>query len=41
MAQHQLMETNRWAIEQGPGDLFFADTPFPYEAEHLWHGYLD
>src|SRR5689334_15180182 len=41
MAQHQLMETNRWAIEQVPWDLFLAYTPFPDEAEHLWRGYLD
>ncbi len=41
MAQHQLMETNRWAIEQLPWDLFLAYTPFPDEAEHLWQGYLD
>ena len=41
MAQHQLMETNRWAIEQLPWDLFLAYTPFPDEAEHLWRGYLD
>ena len=41
MAQHQLMETNRWAIEQLPWDVFLAYTPFPDEAEHLWRGYLD
>lgn len=41
MAQHQLMETNRWAIEHLPWDLFLAYTPFPDEAEHLWRGYLD
>jgi predicted AlkP superfamily phosphohydrolase/phosphomutase len=41
MVQHQLMETNRWAIEQLPWDLFLAYTPFPDEAEHLWRGYLD
>ncbi|HEY1236584.1 MAG TPA: alkaline phosphatase family protein [Candidatus Binatia bacterium] len=41
MAQHQLMETNRWAIEHLPWDLFLAYSPFPDEAEHLWRGYLD
>ena len=41
MAQHQLMETNRWAIEQLPWDLFLAYTPFPDEAEHIWRGYID
>src|SRR5918999_3013616 len=40
-AQHQLMETNRWAMENLPWDLYFAYTPFPDEAEHLWRGYLD
>jgi len=40
-AQHQLMETNRWALAHIPWDLFFAYTPFPDEAEHLWRGYLD
>jgi len=40
-AQHQLMETNRWAIENLPWDLYLAYTPFPDEAEHLWRGYLD
>ena len=40
-AQHQLMETNRWAIEHLPWDLFLAYTPFPDEAEHHWRGYLD
>lgn len=40
-AQHQLMETNRWAVENLPWDLYFAYTPFPDEAEHLWRGYLD
>ncbi|MGH7855189.1 MAG: alkaline phosphatase family protein [Candidatus Binatia bacterium] len=40
-AQHQLMETNRWAIENLPWDLFLAYTPFPDEAEHLWRGHLD
>jgi predicted AlkP superfamily phosphohydrolase/phosphomutase len=41
MAQHQLMETNRWAIEHNPWDLFLAYTPFPDEAEHAWRGHLD
>jgi predicted AlkP superfamily phosphohydrolase/phosphomutase len=40
-AQHQLMETNRWAMENLPWDLYLAYTPFPDEAEHLWRGYLD
>ena len=40
-AQHQLMETNRWALEHLPWDLFLAYTPFPDEAEHQWRGYLD
>jgi predicted AlkP superfamily phosphohydrolase/phosphomutase len=40
-AQHQLMETNRWAIEHLPWDLFLAYTPFPDEAEHQWRGFLD
>lgn len=40
-AQHQLMETNRWALEHLPWDLYFAYTPFPDEAEHVWRGYLD
>lgn len=40
-AQHQLMETNRWAIEHLPWDLFLAYTPFPDEAEHAWRGHLD
>jgi predicted AlkP superfamily phosphohydrolase/phosphomutase len=40
-AQHQLMETNRWALANLPWDLFFAYTPFPDESEHLWRGYLD
>jgi predicted AlkP superfamily phosphohydrolase/phosphomutase len=39
--QHQLMETNRWAIEHLPWDLYLAYTPFPDEAEHVWRGYLD
>ena len=37
----QLMETNRWAIENLPWDLFLAYTPFPDEAEHAWRGHLD
>jgi predicted AlkP superfamily phosphohydrolase/phosphomutase len=40
-AQHQLTETHRWAIENLRWDLFFAYTPFPDEAEHLWRGHLD
>jgi predicted AlkP superfamily phosphohydrolase/phosphomutase len=40
-AQHQLMETNRWALEHFPWDLFVAYTPFPDEAEHLWRGFLE
>jgi predicted AlkP superfamily phosphohydrolase/phosphomutase len=39
--QHQLMETNRWAMEHLPWDLYLAYTPFPDEAEHVWRGYLD
>jgi predicted AlkP superfamily phosphohydrolase/phosphomutase len=41
MAQHQLMETNRWAMEHNFWDLFLAYTPFPDEAEHAWRGHLD
>ena len=41
LVEHQLMETNRWALENLPWDLFLAYTPFPDEAEHLWRGYLD
>jgi predicted AlkP superfamily phosphohydrolase/phosphomutase len=40
-AQHQLMETNRWTMENLPWDLFLTYTPFPDEAEHLWRGHLD
>jgi predicted AlkP superfamily pyrophosphatase or phosphodiesterase len=40
-AQHQLMETNRWALEHLPWDLFVAYTPFPDEAEHMWRGFLE
>jgi hypothetical protein len=40
-AQHQLMETNGWAMQNLPWDLYFAYSPFPDEAEHLWRGYLD
>ncbi|HKY10170.1 MAG TPA: alkaline phosphatase family protein, partial [Candidatus Binatia bacterium] len=40
-AQHQLMETNRWAMANLPWDLYLAYTPFPDEAEHLWRGHLD
>ena len=39
--QHQLTETSRWVLEQLPWDIFFAYTPYPDEAEHLWRGYLD
>jgi predicted AlkP superfamily phosphohydrolase/phosphomutase len=35
------METNRWAMEHLPWDLYLAYSPFPDEAEHLWRGYLD
>jgi predicted AlkP superfamily phosphohydrolase/phosphomutase len=41
LVQHQLTETYRWALEQLPWDIFFAYTPYPDEAEHLWRGYLD
>jgi predicted AlkP superfamily phosphohydrolase/phosphomutase len=40
-AHHQLMETNRWALEQLPWELFVAYTPFPDEAEHMWRGFLE
>jgi predicted AlkP superfamily phosphohydrolase/phosphomutase len=40
-AQHQLIETNRWAVENLPWDIFLAYTPFPDEAEHAWRGHLD
>ena len=40
-AQHQLMETNRWAMTHLPWDLYVAYTPFPDEAEHVWRGWLD
>jgi len=40
-AQHQLMETNRWAMDNLPWDLYLAYTPFPDEGEHAWRGYLD
>lgn len=40
-AQHQLMETNRWVLDNLPWDLFLAYTPFPDEAEHHWRGFLD
>ena len=40
-AQHQLMETNRWAMENLPWDIYLAYTPFPDEAEHAWRGHLD
>ncbi len=41
LVQHQLMETDRWALEHLPWELFFAYTPYPDEAEHLWRGFLD
>jgi predicted AlkP superfamily phosphohydrolase/phosphomutase len=40
-AQHQLMETNRWAMDNLSWDLYLAYTPFPDEGEHVWRGYLD
>jgi predicted AlkP superfamily phosphohydrolase/phosphomutase len=40
-AQHQLAETNRWALEHLPWELFVAYTPFPDEAEHMWRGFVD
>ena len=40
-AQHQLMETNRWALEHSSWDLYLAYSPFPDESEHLWRGYLE
>jgi predicted AlkP superfamily phosphohydrolase/phosphomutase len=40
-AQHQLMETNRWALDNLAWDIYLAYTPFPDEAEHAWRGYLD
>jgi predicted AlkP superfamily phosphohydrolase/phosphomutase len=40
-AQHQLMQTNRWALEHLPWELFVAYTPFPDEAEHMWRGFLE
>jgi predicted AlkP superfamily phosphohydrolase/phosphomutase len=40
-AQHQLAETNRWALQQLPWDLFVAYTPFPDEVEHMWRGFLE
>jgi predicted AlkP superfamily phosphohydrolase/phosphomutase len=40
-AQHQLLETNRWALENVSWDLFLAYTPFPDESEHVWRGYLE
>jgi predicted AlkP superfamily phosphohydrolase/phosphomutase len=40
-AQHQLLETNRWALAHLAWDIFLAYTPFPDESEHLWRGYLD
>jgi predicted AlkP superfamily phosphohydrolase/phosphomutase len=40
-AHHQLIETNRWALQHIPWDLFVAYTPFPDEAEHMWRGFLE
>jgi predicted AlkP superfamily phosphohydrolase/phosphomutase len=40
-AQHQLIQTNRWAMANLPWDIFLAYTPFPDEAEHAWRGHLD
>ena len=40
-AQHQLVETNRWALEHLPWELFVAYTPFPDEPEHMWRGFLE
>ena len=40
-AQRQLMQTNSWALENLPWDIFLAYTPFPDEAEHAWRGHLD
>jgi predicted AlkP superfamily phosphohydrolase/phosphomutase len=40
-AQHQLMETNRWALDNLTWDIYLAYTPFPDEAEHAWRGQLD
>ena len=41
LAQQQLIEFNRWAMEHFSWDLFLAYSPFPDEAEHVWRGYLD
>ena len=41
LAQHQLMETNRWALENLQWDIYLAYTPLPDEAEHAWRGHLD
>lgn len=41
MAQQQLIELNRWAVERLSWDLFLTYTPFPDEAEHVWRGYLE
>lgn len=40
-AQHQLAEANRRGLEHLSWDVFFAYTPFPDEANHLWYGYLN
>ena len=41
LVQQQLMATCRWALEHLSWDLFFAYTPYPDEAEHLWRGFLE
>ncbi|HZD42206.1 MAG TPA: alkaline phosphatase family protein [Terriglobales bacterium] len=40
-AQHQLAEANRRGLKHLSWDLFFAYTPFPDEANHVWYGYLN
>src|SRR2546428_1399519 len=39
--QNQLVETNRWALQHLPWNLFLTYTPFPDEAEHVWRGHMD
>lgn len=39
--QRRFMDGAGWAIKNLPWDLYFAYTPYPDEAEHLWRGYLD
>jgi predicted AlkP superfamily phosphohydrolase/phosphomutase len=41
LTQRQLISGARWALQNPPWDLFFAYTPYPDEAEHLWRGYLE